>query len=312
MHFTFCTFVTDARVVELGRRKSHNKPVCAPRNESVSHRRKRILCSVAEGNQPMRLAPLPISVEEAMRASEIVIEVPANQTFTVGIHSEQYPDAYCIANVRSFDDLHTLGLVPRGISEEASRSAIAEDDREFQVRARDFQLRQSTTRTTSDCPCRGDHSQSMPISRRKTQPNLAALLPERFRGTGGEPSPGVLHIYQHLRRWFDKPSLYLVGLVRSQAIVIQANSVLVMDSSVSLVQASFINISSGGRLKLLAGMVNVRCDSLNGPASEEDPPPYHPPTHDNPWPPARWPPLRSGEEIAARYLPGYSNVQKAK
>lgn len=261
----------------------------------------------------MRSAPEPISVDEALRTTRTVIEVAAKESETIGLRSERYQDAFCIANIRSFDDLQSLGLVPRGISEEASRSALAEDDREYQARFQEFQARHADSRSKENCHCDDGRSQVKPVSRRRTQSNLSALLPERYRSSVEGPNSGVVHVYQHLRRWFDKPAMYLVGLVRAQGIVIGFDSTLTMDATVSVVHASFINISSGGRLKFLAGMVNVRCDSLDGPSSAGDPPPYHPPPDGGSgWPPpGPWPPLRTAEETAEKYLQGYSKVRRA-
>ena len=255
----------------------------------------------------MRATPVPMAVDEALRATSIVIDVPARESETIGLRSERFSEAFCIANVRSFDEMQVLGLVPRGFSEHEARLAVAEDDREHQARTRELQQARAGSSRASGCGCEGE---KIKVSRRRTQANLSALLPEHFRRAAEGADASAAHVYQHLRRWLDKPAMYLVGLVRAQGIVVREDSLLVMDAAVSLVNASFINIFSGGRLKFLAGSVNVRCDSLNGPASDEDPPPYHPPIDNDDNTPIRWPPIRSGDEIAAKHLPGYYRASR--
>jgi hypothetical protein len=121
----------------------------------------------------------------------------------------------------------------------------------------------------------------------------------------------VILVYHHLRRFFDKPQRYLVGVVRSNNIIIGFDGVLVMSPSVTVVDANLIDIGEGGRLRFQGSSVSVRCETLNG-RSESSPPGPHgpPPGHTPPWPPPIWPPLKSAEDIAARFLPGYSRERR--
>jgi hypothetical protein len=140
---------------------------------------------------------------------------------------------------------------------------------------------------------------------------LTESLPSPFRGAIGVDDPSVIHVYHHLRRWIDKPARYLVGLVRAEGIVVHADAVLLMAPTVSVVDVSYIAIGSNGRLRFQGGMVNVRCDTLTGPPDDAGGTGGPSPGHTPPWPPeGQWPPLRSAEEIAAKYLPGYSRERR--
>jgi len=144
--------------------------------------------------------PEPISVEDALRGNETQIEVAPGEILSIGPLEERYSEVYRIAEVLSFEDMQALGLVPLGVSEQQAGEALIADDHEFRRRQPDFGAR-------SMSPCQETNSvQARPISRSRIQTNLAEALPSPFRGSIILDNPDVMHVYHHLRRWFDKPA----------------------------------------------------------------------------------------------------------
>jgi hypothetical protein len=158
----------------------------------------------------MREFPEPISVEDAVRSNEIQIEVAPEETLSIGPFEERYSEAYRIAEVLSFEDQQTLGLVPLGVSEQQASEALIADDHGFEERQRDIRVR-------SEYSCREINSvQGRAISRSRIQTNLTEALPSPFRSSMTLGDPGIIHVYHHLSRWFDKPDtarFIVVGLV---------------------------------------------------------------------------------------------------
>jgi hypothetical protein len=259
----------------------------------------------------MREFPQSIDVSRALRSNGVSINVPPRESVTIGPFEARYAEAYRIAEVQSFDDLQALGLVPRTLSEDVAREAMLGDDDEFRT------LR----RTARNAPERGEcscHEQAAghgsSIRRSRVQSRLAEALASSmpaFRNSAAREDAGVVHIYQHLRRWFDQPARFLVGLVRANNIFIETDGVLVMSPTVSVLDVDTIDIRLGGRLRFQGSNVNVRCSTLNG-EPEAPPPVFGPsPGHTAPWPPPIWPPVISLEERAARYLPGYAREKRS-
>jgi len=85
-----------------------------------------------------------------------------------------------------------------------------------------------------------------------------------------------------------------------------------MSPAVHVVDVNAIFIGSNGRLKFQSGSVNVRCNTLNGPLESAGPVGPHgpPPDHSPPADPTR-PHLMSAEELAEKYLQGYSRERRA-
>ena len=254
----------------------------------------------------MREFPEPVDVEYALRATGIQIEVPSGEMVTIGPFEARYADAYRVAEVRSFEDLQSLGLVPRGLSEQTARDALLSDDRAFRERRGDAAER-------SACACEdASAAPAARIRRSRIQASLGEALASPSRKSSALDDPGVIHVYHHLARWFDKPARYLVGVIRAQNIFIGWDGILVMSPTVTVVDADVIDIADSGRLKFQASSVNVRCATLNGrfplpsPGSHGPSPGSTPPYP----PPGPWPQLRSTKETAARYLRGYARERR--
>lgn len=145
----------------------------------------------------MRKALEPVSVHEALRKNEIRIEVPPQEIRTVGPFEERYAEAFRVAEVKSFEDLQVLGMIPRELTEPRALDAIRADDAAFRDRHRELQ------RELRDCDCQEHSSANVTSFRRsRIQSSLATLLPDHFRSRLDldEVNPGILHVYGHLSR----------------------------------------------------------------------------------------------------------------
>jgi hypothetical protein len=259
----------------------------------------------------MREFPQSIDVGRALQSNGVTINVPPRESITIGPFETRHAETFRIAEVRSFSDLQSLGLVPRNLSEDVARDAMLGDDDEFRTLRR-------TARSApehGECSCHEQEAGHGPsIRRSRVQSRLAEALASSmpaFRRSAAREDAGVVHIYQHLRRWFDQPAAFLVGLVRANSIFIETDGVLVMSPTVSVLDVDTIDIRLGGRLRFQGSSVNVRCGTMNG--EPEPPPPVFgtPPGHTAPWPPSPWPPLVSVEQRAARFLPGYAREKRS-
>jgi hypothetical protein len=68
------------------------------------------------------------SAKEALRHDLRKIVVPEGKTVLVSPKSPEFTGHFVEVPLTSFDDLQTLGFVPRGIAQETLRKAIVEDD----------------------------------------------------------------------------------------------------------------------------------------------------------------------------------------
>lgn len=206
----------------------------------------------------MREFAQPISVEEALRGDGIAIEVPEGEALVVGFFSDAYPEAYRVAQVRGFEELQALGLIPNGVTERDVTEAVTADDLLFQeVQARVLGMPGAARREAA--PVLGGT-----LSRRRTQTHLSQALATSLGRAGRGSSVDVIHAYGHLRRWIDRVGPILIGVELANNIVVNAGALLVMSPTVQLLNADVITIKSAGTLRFDAGSVHVRCATLNG------------------------------------------------
>jgi hypothetical protein len=216
--------------------------------------------------------PEPVTVQEALRAPRVDIEVSAGQARWFGPFDE-HAGAYHIAEIKQFEDLRDLRLIPDGISEQEASDALLADEAAFRVEQKERAMHERA------CSCQDELQPTVRIGQaRRSHANLTDVL-QKTRGRLLEPTdPEVLQVYHHVRRWLTRGSPLYVGLASAENIVIGLDGMLVMDPTVHVVHAGLIELSSGSRLRFMSGSVNVSCATLTGPDETPGPvPPYHPP-----------------------------------
>ena len=209
----------------------------------------------------MRDLPPPLSVQEALDATGINIEVPEGESLTVGPFEPRYYEAFRLARISEFQDLQALGLVPDEVEEQVARSALIADDRAY---AEQTFPSLTSCAAPKDCSCTCDSSTR--YSRRMVQTHLMDVLQPHSSVLLDAASPSVIHPYFHLTKWFTRPALYLIGINVLQDIVIGQRATLTMTAAVRGLYAHDITIGSFGTLRFTSGAVHVKCNTLNGPS----------------------------------------------
>lgn len=210
----------------------------------------------------MRTFPTPLSATAALQDSGTTIDVPDGESIAIGYFSESYPEVYRIAEVRQFEDLQTLGLVPEDLSEQDTIRAISEDDASFNQQT-------PTTRLARGTRCADCAPEAGLVKRRWFQANLAQLLAKSYKRNVAPDGPEVLNVHYHVSRVLNSRGVLLVGIAYPNDVNVGVGSTLHMAPTVHVLNANVITIKSEGVLRFEAANVRVRCNELNGP---DDPP----------------------------------------
>jgi len=167
----------------------------------------------ANNRQARDAAGLPevavMSAKEALRREPKDLEVSAGSTVTLSPDDREYAEHFARVEIKSFDDLQLLGLVPRGLSEDKVRRAIDEDDAEA-LRMAHNALAQPQA-GGGGCGCggghareadagRGDLRQHYDRARRRFNPALSRILSEHLRTQVAWDSPTAVVIKNWARR----------------------------------------------------------------------------------------------------------------
>jgi len=209
----------------------------------------------------MRELPKPVPVSEALQENGVDINVPEGQTLVAGPFERKHHEAFRLAEITSFKNLHLLGFIHPQITEERITEAIRHDDREYRE-----VVRRQPAASHADCQCESSHARrDVPLSRRHFHHHLAELLQPLFRGRLAVDDPAVLHSYRHASLYLTAPARYIVGMFRLQDITIGDNATLVITPTVQALYANDVTIGNNGRLRFTSGGVHVRSKTLNGP-----------------------------------------------
>jgi len=210
----------------------------------------------------MRDLPRPIPVSEALRESGIDINVPEGATVVAGPFERGHYEAFRLAEVTSFKDLHLLGFVHPHLSEERLVHAIRQDDR-----AHRDAIQRSATSSASDCQCEHQAGRGVAPSRRRLfNHHLAELMQPLFKASLAVDDPAVLHTYHHVSAYLAASARFIVGIFRLRDINIADNATLMMTPTVQALHANDVNIGRNGRLRFTSGGVHVKSRTLNGPS----------------------------------------------
>jgi hypothetical protein len=182
---------------------------------------------------------------------------------TAGPFEERYSEAFHLAEVRSFDDLHVLGFIRKEITENEMIEALRADESVFREASRKHQHRAAYL---SNCSCDESGSGSVvALPRRLFQDHLIELLQPLSRELLAVDDPEVRHHYYHARSWLSRSNLHLVGIFTLNNINIEDRATLTMTPTVQALYANEITIGNQGVFRFTSGGVHVRCNVLNGP-----------------------------------------------
>jgi hypothetical protein len=201
-------------------------------------------------------------VDEALSHERIDITVPARTSVSVGPFEAHYSEAFHLAKVTEYADLHRHGFIRQEVAEDRLTRAIRDDDRLFR------ELVQRQPPGEASCTCEEPKGQvRAPMHRRQVQNHLIDLLQPLHRHSLTAADLLVSHTYGQGKAWLEKSSShYLVGLVSVNDITIGDGAFLTMTPTVWFLHANEITIGKNAHLVFASGEIHARCKVLNGPS----------------------------------------------
>ncbi|MCE4072314.1 MULTISPECIES: hypothetical protein [Pseudomonas] len=206
------------------------------------------------------------SIKEVLRRSTDDLVVADGQTIEFTPSNREFAQHFARVRLAAFEDLQLLGFVPRGLSEEAVRKAMASDD--------DHAYRLATSSITTsghDCTCSPRHGAitdrlvtAHRQARRSNNPALARLLSDHFQVDIAfhDPLPVLT------RNWvsyFDTKRHFGADLVISLLadVTIHRNAVLATDSKLKSLLARNIWIHRTGQLVQRGSYMRIWAHSIS-------------------------------------------------
>ena len=211
------------------------------------------------------------SLERFLSAEAASIEVPGDEEIVVDPGEQRFGSHAHKLEVRSFEDLQVLHLIPQGINERSVREAIAKDDEVAFDSAR-----RSLERGTDPCDCTAEQDPDVPpklklgadlrgiyVGLRKSQhPHTAKLVSE----TTGTPVAWDSPVAKSVYGWVSQLAWKQIDLVALlfKDIEIGKNSTLTLTPTTKVLWASDIRIHLGGKLKVTSSYIKIKCATVQG------------------------------------------------
>lgn len=207
-----------------------------------------------------------LTAKDALKLELRPIEVPENAEILLSPANPEYASGFARVRLKSYEDLKTLGFVPRKLAEEKVRQAMAADDAEVYDLAGKM-LRQSS----GECGCsKGATHSSMlrgsPIRgvynsiRKRHNPALARVLADHY-GTQmawDTPVPAIVRKWVVAVRLNPEIIIALLG-----DITIHKNAKLTVAASLKSLMAWNIWIHTTGRLVGQGSYLKIWANSIN-------------------------------------------------
>jgi len=207
-----------------------------------------------------------LSAKEALRRDLKTLEVPAGADVMFSPYEPEFADYFAQVEVKIFDDLKTLGFVPRGLKEESVRRAIADDDEEAYKIA---QTRLYNSPSGHGCECQPQKS-SGPVSKLREQyasarqsfnPALARVLSDHLktRIEWDNPIAGIVHKWVRHIEFAERA----VNVAILNDITINRGATLRVDASTRSLLAGSIYIHQTGRLIFNGGYLKIWAHAIS-------------------------------------------------
>lgn len=191
------------------------------------------------------------SVKELLNRPTESLVVPDGQTIEFAPDKREFAHYFARVRLTVFEDLQLLGLVPRGLREDAVRQAIGSDEEQAYRTAA-----ASLGALTHDCTCapRRDRlsdrlAATYRQARRSNNPALARMLSEHYQTDIAfhDPLPALVRNWV---RYFDTKRHFDAGIATSlfTDVTIHRNAVLATDRTLKLFLAGTIWIHRSGQL----------------------------------------------------------------
>jgi len=216
-----------------------------------------------------------MSAKEAVRRDLKDLEVPAGSAVTLSPYEREYAEHFARVEIKSFDDLQVVGLVPRGLSEDKVRRAIDEDDAEALRMAHNALANPSAGGGGCECAHpgaadagRSDLRQQYERARKRFNPALSRVISEHLRSRVEWDSP----VAGAVRKWAQRvgagggqygtaerlPAHRVTVLqLTLRDVIINRGATLHVESSVQNFLARYILIHRTGRLVHSGGYLKI-------------------------------------------------------
>jgi hypothetical protein len=209
-----------------------------------------------------------LTAKEALRQDLRDLEVPAGATVMLSPYEREFADYFVRVPVKSFDDLQTIGLVPRGLAEDKVRRAIAADDEEAYKIAQTILANYSAR---GGCECGEKTAARAPLNnlrqhyastRKSFNPALARVVSEHLqtRVTWDSTVAGIVRNWTAFAdRGFSAATTLnpSVLLAVSRDIIINRGATLQVEASTHSLLAGTIWIHQTGKLVHGGGYLKI-------------------------------------------------------
>ena len=207
-----------------------------------------------------------LKAKEVLKLELRPIEVPEGAEVVLSPADPEYASCFARVRIQSYDDLQTLGLVPRRLAEDKVRQALAADDGEVYDLAGKLLKHPADGCGCSDAATQGPMLRTSPVRgtynaiRKRHNPALARVVADHY-GTQMTWDASVPAI---LRKWMvaisAKPNIVVVVIGN---ITIHKNATLAVAPSSKSLLAWNIWIHSTGRLIAQGSYLKVWANSVS-------------------------------------------------
>lgn len=216
-----------------------------------------------------------ISIKEALQQKSDSLVIPAEKTVEIGPDQKEYAKLFSFVQIRSFQDLQDLSLIPAELSEEKVKQAITRDGNEAFAIAQ-TRLRQGAQ---SSCNCHKEEGEEAHEHlgyrdqirgiynevRKAHHPNFAQVLGDIYRAEVAFDDPVVAHTHAMISAYYaGRFTAVKMPVMKIADITIQKNATMNVAATTKLVFANNIRIYTGGKMKLNSSFTKIKCISIQG------------------------------------------------
>jgi hypothetical protein len=208
----------------------------------------------------------PCTAADALQRDAIDLQVCDDEELELSPNDRAHHKYFARVKLGAFEDLHLLGLVPRGLRYEAIRTAIVTDDKAA-LQLAEARVRQNAAHSTCHCDNNDRRTESFSESLRSTvrairrdyNPALAHLLSSHYGTEFSWDSTLAISVRGWTSR-FVNHALVTVSLFRD--ITIGRNARLEVDATAIELLARHIWIHRTGTLSHRGGYLRVWANSI--------------------------------------------------
>jgi hypothetical protein len=213
-----------------------------------------------------------VKPEELLRSIGEDVKVDDGQEFHLTVGQRGSSHHFARVNAGTIHDLQTLGLVPRGLAEEALKRAIGQDDQAAYQVARESLLCTQASATPCGCeagangsaePRRMSFDRVYAQARRNHHPALAALISDHQKARFRWDSIHVQSVWGWTDRLGKMVSLEPVLVALFRDITIGRGARLVFDAQAAQMFARGIYIHRTGSLTHSGGYLRIWASSIS-------------------------------------------------